>query len=139
MKLIRRAVLLSLLAFTACSRGSSGGGGGNPPAPPGPPGPALPVITAPAATLPTGFWNVPLTPVNLTGTTTGTFQWTVSGGSPPPGVSLSPSGVYSGTPTTPGTYVFSVTLTDANGSDTNPFSHTVVASVAETEPNEIGR
>lgn len=136
MKFARRAVLLSLLVLPACSRSSSSDGDPAPGAPPGPPPPPVPVITGPASTLATAFWNIPLTPVNFTGTTTGAFQWTVTGGSLPPGVSLSLSGVYSGTPTSPGTYVFAVTLTDVNGSDTNPFSHTVLASVPEAEPND---
>ncbi len=41
------------------------------------------------------------------------LSWTLSGDSPlPPGLSLSSNGVISGTPTTDGTYPFSVTVTD---------------------------
>lgn len=40
---------------------------------------------------------------------------TFSAASPPPGLTLSPSGVLSGTPTTAGSYAFAVTVTDADG------------------------
>ena len=45
---------------------------------------------------------------------TGAFTWSVSGGSLPPGLSLDPaSGMISGTPTTRGTFSFTVHLADA--------------------------
>jgi Putative Ig domain/Bacterial Ig-like domain (group 2) len=45
---------------------------------------------------------------------TGAFTWSVSGGALPPGLSLDPgSGMISGTPTTRGTYSFTVHLADA--------------------------
>ena len=44
------------------------------------------------------------------------LTWSLSAGSLPPGLSLNPStGQLSGTPTTVGTYPFTVTVTDANG------------------------
>ena len=46
---------------------------------------------------------------------TGNINWTLTGGSLPGGLGLSSAGVLRGTPTTPGTYSFSVTATDSNG------------------------
>ncbi|WP_435102361.1 putative Ig domain-containing protein [Halarchaeum sp. P4] len=51
---------------------------------------------------------------------TAPYAWTVSAGSLPPGLSLdSTTGVLSGAPTTPGTYTFTVTVTDADGTTTS--------------------
>lgn len=48
-------------------------------------------------------------------------NWTVSGGSLPPGLTLSPSvGVISGTPNASGTFTFSVTVTDSAGVTSSP-------------------
>jgi pseudomonalisin len=57
------------------------------------------------------------------------YQWAVtSGSSLPPGLSLSSSGVLSGTPTTSGSYSFSVTVTDSTGaSATQSFQITITA------------
>lgn len=43
------------------------------------------------------------------------YTWTISGGALPTGLTMSSSGVISGTPTTAGTFAFSVRLTDASG------------------------
>lgn len=43
---------------------------------------------------------------------TGPFTWSVTGGTMTPGLTLSPSGVLSGTPTSGGKFVFSVKVTD---------------------------
>lgn len=48
---------------------------------------------------------------------TAPFTWTLAEGSLPPGLSLSPDGVISGTPTTNGDFEFTVRATDANGAD----------------------
>ena len=59
--------------------------------------------------------------------------WTVSGGSLPAMLSLSPGGVISGTPTTAGTGNFTVTVTDTlNQSDTQSLSIAVSAALAIT-------
>jgi len=51
--------------------------------------------------------------LNATGATP-PYTWAVTGGSLPPGLSLNPTtGVISGTPTTPGTYHFTVQATDS--------------------------
>jgi uncharacterized protein (TIGR03437 family) len=62
----------------------------------------------------------------------GVYSWQVTGGTPPPGVTLaSSSGVFSGTPTATGTYTFTVTVTDsANAQQSQMF--TIVISAAGT-------
>ncbi len=50
----------------------------------------------------------------LTGTGgTGPYRFQPDGGSLPPNLSLSPSGLISGVPTTPGTYTFDVEVLDS--------------------------
>jgi len=72
-------------------------------------------VSVSPATVPVGqtlnFYNQALTASG--GTPAYTFAVTV--GSLPPGLSLSSSGLLSGTPTTPGIFSFSVRATDANG------------------------
>jgi len=134
MNYARRALLVSLICLAGCGGGGGGGGGGgSPPAPPPPP--PLATITGPSSTLPAASLNVPFSPTSFTGTGTAPFGWTVTAGSTPPGITLSGSGVYSGTPITPGSYSFTVTLTDANGTASAGFAQIVLASVAESEPN----
>lgn len=56
--------------------------------------------------------------------------WSVSAGTLPAGMTLNPStGVLSGTPTTAGAYSFTVQATNSGGSDTQPYTGTVAASV----------
>ena len=71
---------------------------------------------------------ITLSPASLPGGTVGTaysqtitasggtapYSYTVASGTPPPGLILSSAGVLSGTPTTAGTFNFTVTATDAN-------------------------
>ncbi len=64
---------------------------------------------------------------------TSPYAWTVSSGSLPPGLSLSADGTLSGTPTTAGTYSFTVKVTDANSqSGTEATSLTINAGVSTT-------
>ena len=69
---------------------------------------------------------------------TGALTWSVSSGSLPPGLSLSSStGLLSGTPTTAGSYPFTVKITDtAGGSATQPATLVIAAvpSLANTAP-----
>ncbi|HZN62014.1 MAG TPA: Ig domain-containing protein [Planctomycetota bacterium] len=133
MRHIRRALLISIMAMaSACGRGSSGGDDGPPPGPPAPP---LPSITGPASTLATAFLNIPFAPLQFQGTGTGTLTWSANPAFLPPGITFSSTGVYSGTPTVPGSYVWDVTLTDVNGSDTAPFEQTVSTICEEVESN----
>src|SRR5215471_15863947 len=58
------------------------------------------------------------TPYSATLTATGgtaPYTWTLLSGSLPPGLSLSGAGVISGTPTTAGTYTFTLKVVDASG------------------------
>jgi hypothetical protein len=84
---------------------------------------------------------ITLSPASLPGATVGTayaqtitasggvppFALAVTSGSLPPGLTLSPSGALSGTPTTSGTFSFQVTATDAN-SCTGVASYTIAVS-----------
>jgi Putative Ig domain len=70
-------------------------------------------------------------PYTYTLTSNPSATYTIGSGSLPPGLNLSTAGVLSGTPTTVGTYTFSITATDTVGSVTSPaFTVTVVASAA---------
>ena len=59
---------------------------------------------------------------------TSPFTWSVSAGTLPPGLTLGAStGLLSGTPTTAGSYSFTVKVTDSSGlSDTEAVSLTVI-------------
>lgn len=52
------------------------------------------------------------------------YQWSASGGSIPPGLTLSPDGSFSGTPTTSGDFTFTVQVAEAGGG-TNTSSATI--------------
>ena len=95
---------------------------------PGCSGPSALTITT--ASLPGGTVNQAYSqPVTATGGTT-PYGWSVVSGSLPPGLSLSPTGTpsatISGTPTTAGSYNFTVQVTDAvSATDTQALSITV--------------
>jgi hypothetical protein len=62
---------------------------------------------------------------------TGPYNWTIALGSPPPGVSLAPTGVITGTPTASGTFNFTATAADAsNPAQTKPVSLSIVVVAA---------
>ena len=92
-------------------------------------GPAL-LFAAP----PSGEANVAYSnQLTVTGGTS-PFTWSVSSGSLPPGLTLNAStGLLSGTPTTAGTYTFTVKVTDASGlSDTKPVTLTIIPGPSMT-------
>ncbi len=77
--------------------------------------PVCPAITLSPLTLPTGQTGVPYSvPITATGGTA-PYTFAVTAGTLPPGLTLSTAGLLSGTPTTPGTSIFTITATDANG------------------------
>ena len=71
---------------------------------------------------------------------TSPFTWSVSSGSLPPGVTLGAStGLLSGTPTTAGSYAFTVKVTDSSGlSSTEPVTMTIIAGAVAEFPAPPG-
>jgi hypothetical protein len=64
---------------------------------------------------------------------TGPLSYSVSDGALPPGLTLDPDGVISGTPTTPGSFTFTIAVTDTTGAtDSRPYT------VAVNEPLVLG-
>ena len=94
------------------------------------------IIPAPSMTFaaPPGGWTNTVYGYTLTASGgTSPLTWSVTSGSPPAGISLSPDGNLSGTPTATGTSSFTVKVTDANGqSATQATSITVAAGVSTT-------
>jgi hypothetical protein len=96
-----------------------------------------PIITT--ATLPNATVGTPYSQT-LTAGGSGTFTWSVSTGALPAGITLnSTTGALSGTPTTPGTFTFTVSVTGGGQTATQSFTITVTAALtittATTLPN----
>ncbi|MGU3495071.1 IPT/TIG domain-containing protein [Xanthobacteraceae bacterium A53D] len=73
-----------------------------------------PVVTLSPSTLPNPTGGVAYGPITLTAAGgTGAYRYAVSGGALPPGLTLTPAGVLSGTPTRAGTFRFALSATDA--------------------------
>lgn len=72
---------------------------------------------------------------SISGTTSGADFWSI-GGKPPPGMTFSGLSsetlVLSGTPTTPGTYEFTLTASDVIGGSTPGYSYTVIVTGASS-------
>ncbi|HZU95264.1 MAG TPA: putative Ig domain-containing protein, partial [Planctomycetota bacterium] len=75
-----------------------------------------PTITAPLS-LDDGFAGV-ATSTTFQATGSPPITWSISAGTLPPGIGLTPGGVYSGTPTVAGVYTFSITAANTGGSNT---------------------
>jgi hypothetical protein len=73
------------------------------------------------------------TPVVASGTAPVTF--TITSGVPPPGLALATNGTLSGVPTAAGTFNFSVSATNAFGTDTDPFAVVVAPAAGDTTPD----
>lgn len=100
-----------------------------------------PVLTFSVNSLAGGMVN---TPYNQTITVSGgvaPYNYNITNGSLPPGLSLgSTTGIVTGTPITPGSYTFTVTVTDAqNNSANQSFTITVVmaAPTCATQPSGL--
>ena len=75
-----------------------------------------PIITVNPATLPNGTVGTPYNQIVSASGGTAPYTFAVSSGVlPPPLILNSATGAITGTPTTPGTYTFTITATDANG------------------------
>jgi len=132
-KTLRRALLLStMLAVASCDHSSDNDGG----APPAPPGPTAPVISGPSSPLPAATLGVAISPITFTAAGQAPFAWSITAGALPAGVTLSAAGVLTGTPTALGNFSFTLTVTDANGTDSDPYTWSVGNTVAESEPND---
>jgi large repetitive protein len=106
------------------------GPGGNP-APVPAPAPALSISTSglPGATVGTSY----STTLAASGGS-GTKSWTITAGSLPAGLSLSSSGVLSGTPTAPGTASFTAKVSAGTASSQRQFSLGVAAALEIAAP-----
>jgi len=71
---------------------------------------SLAVTTAPR--LAAGQWGYSYNTVLSAACGGGNYGWSVTAGTPPPGLALSPGGVLSGWPTDTGAYTFQVSVTD---------------------------
>jgi titin len=102
--------------------------------------PSTPVTpTGPSITsspLPGGEVGVTYASTSTAGGGTTPYTWTITNGSLPPGLAVSPStGAVAGTPTTAGTYHFDLTATDAlQGTASQAESVVVTAAPAVTSP-----
>ena len=83
-------------------------------------------VTGPSSPLPVGTEGVAYPTTAFTASGSAPMVWSTTG-TLPPGMSLDAAGVYSGTPTTAGTYAFSATVTNPLGSETRVYSHTINA------------
>lgn len=80
------------------------------------PGVVCPIITVNPATLPNGTVGAAYNQIITATGGTAPYTFNVSAGALPPGLALDGStGAITGSPTTPGTFNFSITATDANG------------------------
>jgi hypothetical protein len=87
---------------------------------------AGPIINTPSA-LPDGFVGQAYSQAITALRTTGSTSYSVTGGTLPPGLSLNGAGVLSGTPTTVGSYSFTIRITDSSGFSEQPFTLQVYA------------
>lgn len=90
---------------------------------------SLPAITTTALPSVEAGTPYPVTPVEANGGD-GTLAWNLGAGALPPGLSLSASGVLTGTPSTAGTYSFTLAVTDADGDADSAAQEIVVTAPA---------
>jgi hypothetical protein len=121
----------------------TGGSGGTPPPPPPPAPPASPALQVTSSTLATAMTGAGYS-AQLTASGGNSYSWAVSSGSPPAGLQLDASGRLSGTPTSAGSYSFSVRVTDEKGrTATGSIALRVLEQLAAVAPAdqqwEVGR
>ncbi len=121
-------VIFGLVFIQGCSSGSSSTGGGTTPV-----APALYVSTS---TLPGGTAGAAYTATLVaTGGSGAGYVWSVSAGALPAGMTLSTSGILSGTTSNTGTFNFTAKVTDsASNSASTPLSLVIAASTTRTTP-----
>ena len=87
-----------------------------------------PALSIDTDILPPGLSGSPYRPLlSVSGGNGSQITWSVVGGSLPPGVALSPLGVFTGTPTTTGSYSFTVRSANSSRSDQKSLSVQIVA------------
>ncbi|MBB3609589.1 putative Ig domain-containing protein [Rhizobium sp. BK602] len=97
-----------------------------------------PTITVAPATLPAGTAGTAYSQTITASGGTGSYSYSLSAGSLPVGVSFSSAGVLSGTPTTAGTFNFTVTATDGNSfTGSRAYSLTIGAPTITIAPTSI--
>jgi large repetitive protein len=110
------------------------------------------VLAAPAGAATHRIAAISISPASLAGGTTGSaysqtltgsggtgpYTFAVTAGSLPPGLSLAAGGTLSGTPTSVGSYSFTVTATDSlNATGSQAFSVTVSPAVVDIQPGSL--
>ena len=96
-------------------------------------GGGCPVITLSPSTLPNGTIGAAYSQTIVASGGAPPYVFTVTSGTLPPGLTLTPTGLLAGTPTTAGTFTFTVRATDANGCF-GSIAYTIVISAAPVPP-----
>jgi Peptidase A4 family/Putative Ig domain len=111
-----------------------------PPAPAPAPAPAVPSLLITTTALPNATEGVSYAATVAASGGTSPYLWSVASGALPSGLSLSPAGVVSGTPTSAGVGAFTLEATDAGTptqTATAALSITVIAPAAPPTPSDI--
>src|SRR5687767_12637108 len=90
-----------------------------------------PRISAPDSPLAAGALGIPYSATFIA--SGGNITWSVSAGSLPPGLTVDAmSGTYSGTPTTPGSYTFTIQAANNSGMDTRAYMQDVTTPASDS-------
>lgn len=93
-----------------------------------------PTLAIAPTTLPNGVAGTSYSQALSTNGGTAPYSYVVSGGAPPPGITLSSTGNVTGSPSTPGNYSFTVRSTDSSTGTGAPFSTTRTYSITISAP-----